>query len=319
MAFTTIDKERNEAGKALSQAWGDDVVDNLEFLNGLIGALESGQVLNGSFEINSNPDEPNLPDSWTRTLYPGGTGVIDTTSPRSGAQIYKFTHPSGSGNGGGDLLSDFIECGPDRGYALEWVHWATVAGVHVTVRIKYYTAAQAFISNQDLFDASSGIVSSAFRYAEYLVIPLTARYMRVQLIGGDTDTDPGSSTDIYFDDVRFTSNRAFGPGEYTIATGAGGTSVPGGGLVTVYSSIVHRGGTLRIKYDYAYTGSGDVANIYKNDVAVGTGRTSSATFEEDIPNWQPGDSIKIKINDVAGVGSTVSNVEIKASSQMDTN
>jgi hypothetical protein len=318
MPYDRLTDAEIEAGKFILASTGAKIQSNQDFFAGQLGTLAAVQISNGSFEIASDAAQPNLPDNWTLTRYANGVFVLDTTNPRHGGKIAKFTHPSGAGNGGGQLLSDYFECTPDRGMGVEWVHWATNAGVHVTVQIDYYDDSQVFVSSETLFDASSGIVAVANRYSETLTVPATARYFRVLLIGGDTDTDPGVSTDIYFDDVRTTSRRAYGAGDLILAAADTVRTQTVNFTASKFKEIrVVKGGTLRITYDLTVGDALDWGRIYKNGSPIGIQRTANGSYSEDIPDWQPGDLVQFYLYFSSGAPSpTVANFRVKASADI---
>ena len=149
---------------------------------------------NGSFETDT--DENEIPDNWTRSLYPGGSGGLYTSAPAHGAKSVYFTHPGGSGNGGGYLDSGYIEVSQLQSLSLFYILWASAAGMKIQVYIRYYDKAQAYLSQVALYNSTSNPTSAAL-YCSQFVPPSNARYIKIRLIGGYTDTDVAGTA--YFD------------------------------------------------------------------------------------------------------------------------
>lgn len=166
---------------------------NFEYLYGQTGGPPK-LPSNGSFEMDT--DEDGIPDNWTRSLYPGGVGGLETATPAHGSSAAYFTHPGGAENGGGYLESDYMECSSVETYWLYFIHWATAAGMKNIVRIVYYTAAKAAISTEDVYSSTSN-PTSATLFCDTFIPPATARFMKIQTIGGYTDTNVAGTA--YFD------------------------------------------------------------------------------------------------------------------------
>jgi hypothetical protein len=154
-------------------------------------------VPNGSFEIDSDADD--IPDSWSRSLYPGGSGGFETTNPAHGAKAYRFTHPGGAGNGGGYLESEYIEISELERYVLFFIHWASNAGMKNIVRVRYFDRGKVFLSSVDVYSSTNNPTSPTLFVSSSFAPPSTARYIKIQLIGGFTDTNVAGTA--YFDRV----------------------------------------------------------------------------------------------------------------------
>jgi hypothetical protein len=107
MAFDSISTAEIAVDKPITSELMNKYKNRDDFLNGQIGTFQSVGVQNGSFEVDSDSD--GQPDSWTPTFFTNGTGIITTSTSLEGANSYQFTHPGGAGNGGGKLVSDFIQ------------------------------------------------------------------------------------------------------------------------------------------------------------------------------------------------------------------
>ena len=314
MSYTRVATNLITAGKAALASIMQTIRDNQDFFAGEIGSLQAANLPNGSYEIASDPDAPNDPDNWTITEFLNGTFVLDETNPRHGAKIAKFTHPGGGGNGGGEALADYFACSPDRAFFLALTFWTTIAALRIKIEISYYTDAQVFISTETLYNLAAGNPTSASRQRFAMAIPATARYMRPRLTGGDTDTDPGGSADIYFDDVNFEDVESFRVGDVALSMPAGKfVGGPTGGLVlaveataTVVKSaqagmgsefIITKPGSLRFKWDQSSGGGSGVASrVHRNGSPVGVTKSTSAPQSDDISGWVPGDLAQLYFN-----------------------
>lgn len=253
--------------------FGRKVKDNLDYLYGQIGS-GAGLPPNGSFEIDSDSD--GVPDQWTRSLYPGGSGAFETTSPAHGANAYKFVHPGGSGNGGGYLESDYIEVTQLKRYILAFIHWASVAGMKNMVVVRCFDKSKVDLSlDQTLYNSTSNPTAATY-FLRNFTPPANTRYIKVRLIGGYTDTDVAGT--IYFDRVSFEDmpqwifESGFSMGEVTTNS----TSYVDVASVTLCSTYAHTmpfdlrfsaeirhtavGGTTYIRFRVGSTYSNEVSN-----------------------------------------------------------
>jgi hypothetical protein len=200
MAWTPLTIIEMTKYKPVTVSLMTKIKDCLEYLYGKIGTIELN-VPNNSFEIDSNDDD--IPDQWTVYAYPGGIYGFETGSPAHGAQSYKFVHPGGSGNGGGYLFSDYLECTSVKAYALSFILWATAAAMKLIVEVHYYDKNKVQLSSPDdkdeIYNSTSNPTTAT--YFVYSVLPPAgARYMKIKLIGGYTDTDVAGTA--YFDAVN---------------------------------------------------------------------------------------------------------------------
>jgi hypothetical protein len=177
---------------------------NFDYLYASFARAQGPQIINGSFELDSDAD--GQPDNWTCEEYAGGTIALETTDPAHGAKALKFIHPGGASNGGGYADTDYIEISELTVLAIGFIHWATAAGMKNKVQARYFTKAKIELSPGspvDIYNSTSNPTSeTAFIYS--FTPPATARYMKVRLIGGYTDTDVAGTA--YFDDVRLNGN-----------------------------------------------------------------------------------------------------------------
>lgn len=228
MSFVSINSADIQVGKPIKQALMQTIKDNEDWLYGNTNAV-STQVRNGSFEIDSDAD--GVPDGWTKGLYPGGSGGFETTSPAHGAKSYKFTHPGGAGNGGGYLTSDYVDISQYIEYVISLILWSSVAGIKNIVRIQYYDKAKASLGTVDPYSSTANPTSPAPQYLRLsgaYAPPANARYLKVILIGGYTDTAVAGTT--YFDDVVIRTSVTQGMLKTSIGSvqGSGNLTLPGG-------------------------------------------------------------------------------------------
>jgi len=271
--------------------FGSKVKGNLEHLYSQ--TIQQGFPPNGSFEIDS--DEDGVPDLWTRSLYPGGSGVFETTNPAHGAQAYKFIHPGGSGNGGGYLTSDYIEISSVLEYLLSFILWASVAGMKNIVRIEYFTAAKASISTEDLYSSTSN-PTSATSFIYLLTIPATARYLKIILIGGYTDTDVAGN--IFFDGVALDCCIPYAIGDCEISCSVNAETTTSTSPVMKKEWRIGKGGALRVKWAMQGDGTYEAhCRVYVNGSPVGVqkNRTTASYYgmEDDITGLNAGDLVQI--------------------------
>jgi len=201
MAYDPITTAEIQVKQPVTQALMQKIKNDIDYLYAAQSPGWDIVVRNPSLEIDSDSD--GIPDSWSRTLYPGGSGSFETTSPMHGAKSYKFVHPGGGGNGGGYLVSDYIEISqlmaPTQ--ALGWLMYSSVAGIKNIVQIAFYTAAKVIISSTDLYNSTSNPTTPTYFIRPY-AIPANARFMKILLVGGYTDTAVAGTT--YFDYITLT-------------------------------------------------------------------------------------------------------------------
>lgn len=203
----------------ISKTWGQKVLDCLLWLYGLIGSTSPEGIPNGSAEVDS--DSNGVPDNWEYGDYPGGTGGIDTSTPAHGAAAFYCTHPGGAGNGGRYWESDYVAISEDISPLLLLFLWATAAGIKVIVRIKYYDKAKSYLSSEDIYSSTSNPTTRT-AFALFGIPPATARYAKIILIGGYTDTDVAGT--VYFDGLQFDAMPRTIYDDFTIANKTNNTA-----------------------------------------------------------------------------------------------
>ena len=288
MAYTAITTAEIAAGKPVCgpTGFGTKVNDNFDYLSGVVGSLSSNQVLNGSFEVDSNADGD--PDNWTKNLYAGGTGTLYTTAPAHGAKAWSFTHPGGASNGGGYLESDYIEVSDDLCERwISFVLWATAAGMKNQVIIRYFDKAKADLVAPVTVHSSTTNETTETQYHYLYTPPATARFIKIKLVGGYTDTDVAGT--IYFDNIRtgvvsvneMIGSLAISQAKIKVATSAASAELAQdayssqalpGGLYGFYPQVkVSAGeGIFYVGYDITSSTYATVIGLYNKGVATGT-------------------------------------------------
>ena len=202
MAWSTISTAEIAQGKFVTAELMTKIKGNLDYLYGINGGGQGPEILNGSFEVDSDAD--GLPDHWDCTAYAGGAVAIESTSPSEGAKSLKFTHPGGAGNGGGRADSDYFPVTTAEGYYVQFLTWvsAGASAMKNKVQARYYTAAQVELSSASPADLYSSTVNptSPTRYAYDLTPIADCKFVKIRVVGGATDIDQAGVA--YFDDVR---------------------------------------------------------------------------------------------------------------------
>ena len=197
MAFISLDQDHIGTGKGFLASDYQIIKDNFDYLNAMTDPGFSG-VLNGSFEFDSDGDGE--PDGWTVNLYAGGAGAIvdGATEQDFGGKAYRFTHPGGASNGGGELISDFIEISESVSPVIEFTYYSNAA-LRVQLVAEYYDKDQSAVSDETIFttDASTAAFT---RKVLFGIPPASARYMKIKLVGGSTALSTAGQ--VTFDNVR---------------------------------------------------------------------------------------------------------------------
>jgi hypothetical protein len=205
MAYTAFTTAMVQVGKFFTQTFAQRIKDNFDFLYGQSASV--GALSNGSFEIDADAD--NVADGWTFTAYAGGTITRVTTDNAHGEACVKMVHPGGSGNGGGHATSDYVPIASLYSFVFGCIYWANAAGMHTYIQVLWYDDDKVACSPT----ASNTVYSSTANPSNEnqcifsIDPPSDARFAKIRLIGGYTDTDVAGTT--YFDNVTLTpSTRA---------------------------------------------------------------------------------------------------------------
>jgi hypothetical protein len=198
VAFEPITAVEILAGKFAKTSIFSKIRNSLDFLNGALGSLGVVDVPNGSFEVDSGGT--GVPDNWTLSTYPGGSGSTDTVTPAHGAKGIKLVHPGGVGNGGGYWESDYIPCSPQAPQVIGVIHHASAAGMKNQVIIRHFTEAKTTISDETVYSSTTNPTASTQLLMGFTP-PATGRFYKIKLVGGYTDTNVAGTA--YFDGVTF--------------------------------------------------------------------------------------------------------------------
>ena len=204
MPYTNLTKPSQ--GDTTRKAEIDALIDNDNFFNSQLSVLGAVGVPNGSFETDGDSD--GTPDEWTTTLYTGGAFTITgqgkaDTENFHGQFAVKLTSPGGSGNGGGEIITDnFFAVTPGRVLEVSWAQKSSVTNIRNKVQVLFYSGAQALVSTVTVYTSITN-PTSWLTQAGVAAAPSTARYAKIKLIGAENTTTVAGSA--YFDDVRIRS------------------------------------------------------------------------------------------------------------------
>ena len=182
----------------------DKVVD-VDYLNLVKGNLDDHEtrlaqvvgsiVPNGSFE-SFEVASPYYANNWGRTHYTGGSSGTQSSDQAEGARCLFITSPGGSGNGGGYYDSDYVFCTPLKPVTLQFEHWASAAGIHNQVLLRWYDKDKVYISETALYDSSANPTGKTL-FILGANPPATAKFFKVRLIGAKNDNTTAGTA--YFD------------------------------------------------------------------------------------------------------------------------
>ncbi|MBT9169565.1 MAG: hypothetical protein DDT19_02926 [Syntrophomonadaceae bacterium] len=194
MAFSPITPAEIGVGRPITHGLWDKVRRNFDDHQARLAAvgMGMGQVPNGSFEIDANND--GIPDGWTRHLYPGGSGSLESLHHSAhGTRCFIFTHPGGVGNGGGELISDFIEADPFVRKILHFVLWSSVPGINNVVQIRFFDRARTHFATMNVYQSTSNPGVPTY-FIRVFTPPVHTRFIRIVLIGGFPDVNVAGQT-----------------------------------------------------------------------------------------------------------------------------
>lgn len=236
-------------------------------------------IKDGIFETDADGD--GAPDEWVVNTYPfalngAGSFLLDTADQRSGSQSLKF---SSLGDGGGWAISrEFSPVREGETIHFNWMMKSSVATVRNLFDVTFYTAAQAQITVQNLYDNQTTNPTSWTRMYGSVTVPATARYMKVQLVGCHSSNVTVGST--WFDDVRGHTQ----PSTLTEQLNDEGsidaalTVNSGGGTNVILSEdSLDRQSASRELFDIRNGGAGDLTVNIGNDLTVKPSVTGGTT------------------------------------------
>lgn len=236
----------NDTDPPASAYWTLDEVGDTDVTADLVGV--SNKIPNGSFETDTDGD--GVPDDWAFTAGTGNTLAVDTTANWHGLTSVKHTIASANTS---VQQSSFFEVQEGQLEILRWAMIASAADISVTVRMKWYTAAQVFVSNTDVYTDSATNPVAWTDKGVLFTPPSTARYAKLEVRCATTGKNAN------FDNFR---TQAFE--HHDVATTVTGlwtfsnqSSVIGG--VTA-SNLVDKSATETIAGDWTFTGASNVYN-----------------------------------------------------------
>lgn len=160
---------------------------------------EANLALNPSFEDDTDAD--GVPNSWTPSLFTGGTFSLDSTDQFNGSKSAKFVS---TGTGGATLTSaNQFAVSPSTIYTLGFAIKST-ADVRNIVQIFWYQddgTASATVSVTVYDDSTTNPTSWTEKWVE-VTSPSDAAFAAIK-ITGCSSTDPTAGT-ARFDDIKFT-------------------------------------------------------------------------------------------------------------------
>jgi len=234
MAFTHIANSRIDADSPGSQQLFTDLRDNDEYVYGVAGSSANAGnaplVINGSFDMDATGTTS--PTGWTVTNLLGGSGSVTNTDSTHGGLCYMAVHPGVASNGGQVLtMSSPLSCSMDSCYDLFFSLRASAAGVRIKAEVAWYDHAGSQIgSNVSIVDLNGSIPTSwrGYRYSLFpLMTPSLACFMNLVFTLGDTSVNPGSSTNIYIDNITLKNRDPF-QSIQTYISGTSNFTVPAG-------------------------------------------------------------------------------------------
>lgn len=290
MAFTALATTDIAVDKPITNELMTNIKDNFDYLYGLSASNEA-VLINPSFEIDSDSD--GVPDGWTFTPLAAGSGALSTTDPHHGSKSFVFTRTSGAGNGGGELLSDYIPITTGLSYTLGFALKQSSAQPRTKFIAQFYTAAQTTLANTTVYNST--VNPTAWAEKEYGVLPpANARYCKINIVGGATDKDFAGT--IAVDNVRFGISAYGTPvttGTDLILSVSTEEKQQGSGTLTLTkktSAMSRSGRAIAIA---SIAGHGAI-QVYRNSSAVGSIAESFSTVYYTTLL----ESIDIHVNDI---------------------
>jgi hypothetical protein len=206
-SWVSINTSRNAMDAPISQDWGNDVVNDLNYLytNSLptTDADSAPIIPNGSFEVDTPGSSPQTPSGWTSlSLGTNATGAVSSASQYHGAQSYAFTRDSTPGHNGGVLTTGYLNVSPSMAYDMIFMNYNTGADVENQIVINWFTASKSPISSTVVYDSGLGsnapTVWTAFKISS-ITPPANAVLAQVVINAGIQAQTPVSTRTMYFD------------------------------------------------------------------------------------------------------------------------
>jgi hypothetical protein len=205
--WVSISTSRNAQDAPVSQDWGNDVVNDLNYLyNNSLPTTAAGSapiIPNGSFEADAPASSPQTPSGWTNlVLGTGATGAVSNAQQNDGAQSFVFTRDATPGHSGGSLTSGYLYVSPSLAYDLIFMNMNTRADVENQIIVNWYTAALSPISSTVVYDSGLGAnaptVWTPVKVAS-INPPTNAVQATITINAGITAQTPALAASMYFD------------------------------------------------------------------------------------------------------------------------
>lgn len=266
MAFTALASSDIAVDRPVTNELMTNIKDDLDYLYG-VAASNNVTLINPSFEIDSNSDS--VPDNWTFTPYAGGAGALSTVDPHHGEKAFVFTRTSGAGNGGGELLSDYIAITTGLQYELDFALKQSSAQPRTKFIAQFYTKAKTTLADSTIYNSTANPTAwTEYRYS--VQPPTNARYCKILIVGGATDKDNAGTISV--DNLNLIRTE-YGPlttgtdlilSQNTVARATTSTSLT---LLKRTSAMVRQGDVLA-SFHYQFDNS--QVQLYRNGSAVGS-------------------------------------------------
>lgn len=259
-----------------------DIIGQITVHDGLLSGIQQASncplVPNGSFELDANLTV--TPTGWTPSALTGGSGYVSTSDSSHGSRCYMAIHPGGALNGGMTLTTtEALPVSIGQAFTLFFDAYSTNATVRIKADVIWYDKDGAQIgATQNVVDEDGSIPGTWNTYNASLtpyMTPSAAKYMKIIITLGAVGTDPGSSTNIFLDNVVLAFRRLFS--NQVVITSSQIWTVPAG-VTKVKFQLVGAGGD----------GTGSTSTF-----AVRNG--GGAGYTEAFVDVQPGQDIDIHV------------------------
>ncbi len=178
-------------------SFADGVIDNLEYLNGILALAVAANIANGSFEVGGAADT--APDNWVLSLAANNHTAIETTAANvaHGARALSMTTPGGVTGGASLVTSDFYPIGELQSISISWFTKSSVAGISNAIYVEWFDRAGSSLSTTTLWSSTSNPTAWT-NYTVSATAPANARFFKLELKGVDSTT----AGTVYWDGVQ---------------------------------------------------------------------------------------------------------------------
>jgi hypothetical protein len=277
MSFTIVSAP-NVGDPTRQDTFAVPVIDDLNFLNGVLQIAKGSGIINGSFELDTPPNSDLAPIEWTLNLSSGNTCKIENTSSNvhHGGQAFSMTNPGGVSGGVSITSSDYYTIGEEDRVAFYWWMFSTVATTTNTVYVNWFDYSGTALSTTTLYNFSSGNPTSWQHFSFSVQAPTGARYFNLEFVGVNSTTAgttywDGISYEVLADPnyvvfnsvgaINYIPSRGVTKAKIIlVGGGCGGNSAAGGNTSISGGTLVARGGPTtssgQLVPQFAGTGGG---------------------------------------------------------------